>query len=322
MDLLVDERVGAYQFLHDLDAPPSPGMLKAAVAWKRGESGTHIARNNPLNIRFFSGEPGFVHMEGGFSLFSSYMNGWKAAAIGLLEFPAGDFRHYAEVVAAARADNPVVFLKALAASSWDAGKYGTLHGGPNKLVEIFDHELGSYTNDVVTPGPIGEVMGANVAVKETFDPAREFTVHAGTTVTGYDTQGPVKGASWDKDSNAHANELVELTQAINPEQAPHGEFLHVVDGVYAGLYIPAGEVTVTDAPNPAPEPAPEPVPAPIPVPEPVPAPAPAPAPAPEPTPAPAPDCSDQVAEAIAQGAADVAANEAKWVAWLMQNPRS
>jgi hypothetical protein len=320
-----------------LGAPINIPMMEAVVAWKRAESGNHVQRNNPLNIRYFQGEPGFSHMEGGFSVFTSLENGWRAVQFGLEKWPKGNFRKYAEIVQAARSGNPTVFLNAIAASAWDSGHYGMRNGGVNKLLGIYHNVvLHGTLLDNITPGPIGDIsVGfAQVRVDEEFTPPREFTVHEGTTVTGYNQQQAVKTASWNRDSIAHTDEADTLTQTVDPEAVPHGKFYHVVDGVYAGLYIPQADVTLAAAPstsNPiAPETPVDPTqlptdPAPVdpaPIDPPVVDPAPPvdppvvdPAPPVDPPvvdPAP-PDCSQQVADAVA-------AKQAEWESWLATQP--
>lgn len=340
MTLALEKQEGQY-LLARLAAPITTEMIDAVIAWKRAESGTHIQRNNPLNIRFFQGEPGYSHMEGGFSVFTSLENGWRAVQFGLEKWPKGNFRKYAEIVTAARTGHYNTFLNAVAASAWDSGHYGMVHGGANKLIGIY-HNIAVHglTHDNITPGPVGDIsVGfAMVRVDEEFTPPREFTVHEGTTVTGYNQQQAVKTASWNRDSTAHADEADTLTQTVDPEAVPHGKFYHVIDGVYAGLYVPQADVTLAEVPsNPiAPEvpvdptdPTPTPPivdPAPIdppvdPAPEPpIVDPTPPVDPAPEPPivdPAPPvvepPDCSQQVADAVS-------AKQQEWESWLATQP--
>lgn len=153
MALTVSEEQEASYFLslfpacnqYDID------MRKAVVCWKRGESGYAIHRNNPENITYFTGEPGFVGMAGGFSVFASLRYGWEATAYALKKFP-NDFRRFGPVVAAINRTDPIGFLTALAQSAWDASHYG--YPATNHLISLYDN-FGGFGKDTVYPGPVG-----------------------------------------------------------------------------------------------------------------------------------------------------------------------
>jgi hypothetical protein len=137
----------AAAFLDELHAPNTPMMRKAVIAWLRAESGGHIIGNNPWNSRpgaddadLRIGTRTSLNGNGKFSIYRTPEDGARAAARRLVR--AGhDWRHYDAIVAAARRDDPIGFLNALARSAWDAGKYGTKNGGTNKLVTIY-HGIG------------------------------------------------------------------------------------------------------------------------------------------------------------------------------------
>lgn len=147
-------------------------MRKAIVCWKRGESGYGIHRNNPLNITYFTGEPGFAGMSGGFTVFDNLKSGWAAAAYALKLFP-NDFRKFGPVVAAIDRTDAVGFLHAIASSAWDAGHYGL--PSTNRLISLYDN-MGGFGTDTVYPGPVGSFPPipvkppAPVILEEPMDP--------------------------------------------------------------------------------------------------------------------------------------------------------
>lgn len=155
MTNIVNEQTVAELFLSKLSAPTdNPDLTKMVASWFRQESGAIIVRNNPANLTFFTGEPGFAGMEGAFSVFTDLTAGIEATVYGLTLFPADDWRGYAQIVEAARAGDAQRFAQCLAQSAWDAGRYGTLTGGPNHIVTVFDN-FGAYRDWAVEPGPLG-----------------------------------------------------------------------------------------------------------------------------------------------------------------------
>lgn len=151
----VSESALASAFLKELGAPDTPIMQKAVVAWLRGESGHTIIGNNPWNLRpAAAAESGIKTCgsrtsvsSGQFAVFCSPTDGARAAAR-LLIHGGNDYRGYGRVVKAARAGKPVDFLNALARSAWDAGRYGTKNGGPNKLLAVFASIVGLTVDQV------------------------------------------------------------------------------------------------------------------------------------------------------------------------------
>lgn len=73
-----------------------------------------------------------------------------------------------------------------------------------------------------------------------FDPPRRLSIRSGATIPGYSIRRlgrPVVEATFKRDSIAAFDERVFITQ--HPVAVmPYGDFLHVVNGVFEGLYIP------------------------------------------------------------------------------------
>lgn len=135
----------ASAFLRELHAPDTPVMRKAVIAWMRAESGTTIRANNPWNMTLGAAKETGVKTCGSwtstssgltFAAFCSPQDGARASAR-LLLHGGNDWRRYDRVVSAARANDPIRFLNALAASAWDGGRYGTKNGGANKLLSVY-----------------------------------------------------------------------------------------------------------------------------------------------------------------------------------------
>jgi murein DD-endopeptidase MepM/ murein hydrolase activator NlpD len=151
----------ASAFLRSIGGSDSALMRKAVIAWLRAESGKSIIGNNPWNISYAAaleavkrGAPkptGYrVHSVTGqkFAVYARPEDG--AAASGKLLVGAGkDWRNYDKIVAAARKNDPIGFLNALARSAWDAGRYGTKNGGTNKLLAIYAG-IGGVTDAIAT----------------------------------------------------------------------------------------------------------------------------------------------------------------------------
>lgn len=154
MTAVINEKDLATRFLDDIGAPYSDDMAKAVASWLRQESGARVVRNNPWNLTSFHGMTGFTQFEGAFAVFDNLTDGIKSTVTGLEEFPPTDFRGYAQIVEAARAGDPQRFMQCLAQSAWDAGRYGTLTGGPNHIVNVYD-TFGDFREIEVLPGPLG-----------------------------------------------------------------------------------------------------------------------------------------------------------------------
>lgn len=135
----------ASAFLQALNAPDTPLMRKAVIAWMHAESGNTITANNPWNMTLSASKETGVKTCGSwkstssglvFAVFCTPQDGARASAKLLLN--AGhDWRKYDAIVAAARNNSPIDFLNALAHSAWDGGRYGTKNGGTNKLLGIY-----------------------------------------------------------------------------------------------------------------------------------------------------------------------------------------
>lgn len=151
---IINEKDLAIRFLDDIDAKAEPDMVKAVASWFRQESGSTVLRNNPWNLTSFQGMVGLQKFEGAFAVFDNLTDGIKSTAIGLMDFPASDWRGYAQIVEAARSGDAQRFMQCLAQSAWDAGRYGTLTGGRNHIVNVYD-SFGDYRTVSVEPGPNG-----------------------------------------------------------------------------------------------------------------------------------------------------------------------
>jgi Peptidase family M23 len=77
---------------------------------------------------------------------------------------------------------------------------------------------------------------------------RSITFKAGTTVSGYSPTKavPVKTQKFTADSTAHSDGAAVISHV--PDATPRGNFHHITDGIYAGLYIPVNQVTAGPAP--------------------------------------------------------------------------
>lgn len=168
----------AKAFLKELGAPTSPLMVKAVTAWMRAESGNTIRANNPWNMTLGAArETGikpcgsWKSMSSGlvFAAFCTPQDGARASAR-LLLHGGNDWRGYGKVVAAARKNDPIGFLNALARSAWDGGRYGTKNGGKNKLLGIFASIGGPGVSELVGNATTGAGTAAS-AGKEADDKA-------------------------------------------------------------------------------------------------------------------------------------------------------
>lgn len=89
----------------------------------------------------------------------------------------------------------------------------------------------------------GELMQTIVTVVTEFDPPRRFGIRAGQTVRGYRANGTYVAKTFSGATGASFDRHVEIAQAPDPKLQPHGEYLRVVDGALAGLYVPLASVT-------------------------------------------------------------------------------
>lgn len=149
----------ARSFLRTIGAPDTPLLRKAVIAWIRAESGNSVRAGNPWNITYGAAQE--IARKGGpkpIGSWTSQSSGLKfavypsaivgAQASGKLLLGAGhDWRGYDKIIDAARRNDPIGFLNALAKSAWDGGRYGTKNGGPNKLIGIYG-SLGGDTSGI------------------------------------------------------------------------------------------------------------------------------------------------------------------------------
>jgi hypothetical protein len=163
----------ARAFLASIGAPDTPLMRKAVIAWIRAESGSTVRAGNPWNITYGAAQE--IARKGGpapIGSWTSQSSGLKfavypsavvgAQASGRLLLGAGhDWRGYDKIIDAAKRNDPIGFLNALARSAWDGGRYGTKNGGPNKLIGIYG-SIGGDTSGYLfgTKGDLGDALGA------------------------------------------------------------------------------------------------------------------------------------------------------------------
>lgn len=157
----IDEYDAASYFLHKISAPISNQTINAWIAWKRQESGHTILRNQPFNLTFVNGMPGYRGLDGAFAVFDTYQHGLDATVY-FLEVFGNDWRGYGEILKAFRGGNALRILQVIAQSAWDEARYGTSHGGPNHLISVYNSIHGDLI-DLVYPGPIGTIPHVNPA---------------------------------------------------------------------------------------------------------------------------------------------------------------
>lgn len=239
----VNEQNVAQFFLEKLGADKSEDMEKAVVSWMRQESGSHIVRNNPWNIRDLEWNGETFPKVNGFDQFPDLGTGIGGTAFLLTYYTEHpDYRGYAKVVEAAKAGDAIGFLNALASSMWDAGRYGTLTGGPNHLVNVFD-SFGAFREVDVEPGPPGEVSvdpapapaPEPTPVPEPTPSVPSYTVQSGDTLWAIATQLLGDGRLWpelwqeNRDTipdprNIHPGQVLKLPTGIKAPPAPEGSY--------------------------------------------------------------------------------------------------
>jgi hypothetical protein len=224
----------ATPFLKALGADATPQMEIAVNAWAQEESGGHITGNNPWNLHVGPPCPpdapaavlGVPHSQrlngpGGLignryagpgdknvAIYGTRDEGVAASAERLLAYQTYG---YPRVVAAARLNDPILFLEALAASSWSAGRYGTVNGGPNRLLAIYQ-----------SLGGMEPVITITVTINQ-FAAARTGSVPAGTRrfalAAPHAELGPLIDA---------ATLAFDATVVVDSPQGPHGTFLRTI----------------------------------------------------------------------------------------------
>lgn len=132
--------------------------------------------------------------------------------------------------------------------------------GPHVHFGLWHHGVGmieptSYLAPLAGQAPAGPpaavvVPMANITTVELYEPARHFIVPAGTAVHGYDPTRPgmvVRDVDFVEQSGANAAAKVVIAwPGRDLEPVPHGTFLQVADGAFAGLYIKS-QLAVLDA---------------------------------------------------------------------------
>ena len=176
--MAVDSERIATGFLHALAAPAGPLMRAAIKAWMLKEGISSVKRNNPWNLH--GGAPcldtsrlcqgGGTHKgqvarqfvstsDQNVAVFGTLDEGIAASAANLIRLRKKPFG-YDLVITRAQAGDPVGLLNALARSSWSANRYGTLGGGPNTLITIWNGLTGRHDDPLSyktgLPGPILE----------------------------------------------------------------------------------------------------------------------------------------------------------------------
>lgn len=202
----------ASDFLKALGAPDNGAMRGAVLAWMRAESGSSIRGGNPWNISYpaalnvaAAGGPkpiSYWTASSGqrFAIYASARDGARAAAT-LLTSAGSDWRGYDRVVTAARRDDPIGFLNALAKSAWDAGRYGTLNGGTNKLLELYGSATGPLA--AIVKSIFGSAFTISRGFSSTHD-GMDLAAPKGTPVRAV-ADGVVSFAAFANDGNCKAN---------------------------------------------------------------------------------------------------------------------
>lgn len=106
----------------------------------------------------------------------------------------------------------------------------------------------------VEPGNVGAAAPdvpepeATITVVEQYESERHFTIPPGTTVRAFDPARPgkvIRESTFVDGSGAHASAMVVIAWPhLDPQPIPHGTFLAVTDGLFAGCYIKAQLVSL------------------------------------------------------------------------------
>lgn len=188
----------AKYFQQAVGGPLNAEMSAAIQSWLVHESGTRIIGNNPWNLhvgpacpinatgsvlginpsQVLSGVGGLLGNryagsgDRNVAIYDTLQHGVQACVANLISH-GSDYAHYDKVLAAARAGDGLAFLNALAASSWSAGRYGTINGGPNNLLPYYYKLLGD--TEVIDPNLYVPVGVCDVAAGGTLysDPDRK-----------------------------------------------------------------------------------------------------------------------------------------------------
>jgi hypothetical protein len=113
------------------------------------------------------------------------------------------------------------------------------------------------TGGVPATPPVVPGVEATITVLEQYDPERHFRVPPGTILRGFDPARPgevVQEAAVADGSGAHASGKVTIAwPRLDPQPIPHGTFLAVSSGAFAGTFIPAQLVVLDPMPEAEPE---------------------------------------------------------------------
>jgi hypothetical protein len=97
------------------------------------------------------------------------------------------------------------------------------------------------------------VARPTVEVVGSFEPPRNARIAAGATVKAYtpDARTLPRSSRFDSAGAAKFDALVQITQSV-PGVRPHGRFLHISSGIFAGLYVAADTPGITADTQPPP----------------------------------------------------------------------
>lgn len=86
---------------------------------------------------------------------------------------------------------------------------------------------------------------ATVDCVASYSPAAQLHIAAGETVSGYkpDVLKAIKTVKFATASGMHASRKVLISQSPTTSRIPHGYFWKVVDGIFAGLYVPTTQAS-------------------------------------------------------------------------------
>lgn len=152
----------ASAILRNLNAPDNAGTNLAVQTWIKRESGGNIIGNNPLNIHYDVARSYGIQPDGRW--WSSGDQAWVASFSSLDRGAAAtanilnrDIHGYKKASDSLRANDPIGFLRNIAASNWAASHYGG--GDPVKgaasLIASFQAAGGQITGTVSTVDPSG-----------------------------------------------------------------------------------------------------------------------------------------------------------------------
>lgn len=122
--------------------------------------------------------------------------------------------------------------------------------GPHVHFGLWDHGKGRMVNPLnylqVLASLVAPAVPAKLTDVERFAAPRHFRIPPGTHLEGYDPARPnqvVKHRPFPEGSGASATAIVSISYpGLNPQPMPSGTFVHVRDGGFKGLFVPASSV--------------------------------------------------------------------------------